>query len=89
MLPASRLFYVQDEQYVTGAWMRRSDDVQDEQYVTGAWMRRSDDVQDERVVFCSCKNDTSASLGGRMSLTHGRMDTQSIRCAHGAGSAQE
>jgi hypothetical protein len=52
MLPASRLFYVQDEQYVTGAWMRRSDD-----------------VQDERVVFCSCKNDTSASLGGRMSLT--------------------
>ena len=50
----SSLFYVQDERYVTGAWMRRSDDVQDEWYVTGAWMRRSDDVQDERVAFlCS------------------------------------
>jgi hypothetical protein len=48
MLPASRLFYVQDERYVTDAWMRRSDDVQDERYVTDAWMRRSDDVQDER-----------------------------------------
>jgi hypothetical protein len=40
-------FYVQDEQYVTHAWMRKSDDVQDEQYVTHAWMRKSDDVQDD------------------------------------------
>gem|GEM_PF-2692033 len=59
MLPATRLFYVQDERYVTDAWMRKSDDVQDERYVTDAWMRRSDDVQDERAVFmlldnCSC-----------------------------------
>jgi hypothetical protein len=51
MLLASRLFYVQDERYVMGAWMRRSDDVQDERYVMGAWMRRSDDVQDEWAVF--------------------------------------
>jgi hypothetical protein len=43
----SSLFYVQDERYVTGAWMRSSDDVQDERYVTGAWMRSSDDVQNE------------------------------------------
>jgi hypothetical protein len=29
----SLLFYVQDERYVTGAWMRRIDDVQDERVV--------------------------------------------------------
>ena len=33
MLLVSRLFYVQDERYVTDAWMRKSDDVQDEQAV--------------------------------------------------------
>ena len=26
-------FYVQDEQYVTHAWMRKSDDVQDESFL--------------------------------------------------------
>ena len=33
MLLVSRLFYVQDERYVTDAWMRKSDGVQDEQAV--------------------------------------------------------
>ena len=41
----SPLFYVQDERYVTGAWMRRSDDVQDERYGVGAWVHRNADVQ--------------------------------------------
>jgi hypothetical protein len=71
MFTASRLFYVQDERYVTSAWMRRSDDVQDERYVTSAWMRRSDDVQDDGPFLCSCKNGTSAIHGGRMSRAHG------------------
>jgi hypothetical protein len=51
MLLVSRLFYVQDERYVTDAWMRKSDGVQDERYVTDAWMRKSDGVQDEQAVF--------------------------------------
>jgi hypothetical protein len=45
MMPRFGLFYVQDELYAAGAWMRRSGDVQDELYAAGAWMRRSGDVQ--------------------------------------------
>jgi hypothetical protein len=45
--------HVQDERYVTDAWMRKSDHVQDERYVTEPWMRKSDHVQDEHVIACS------------------------------------
>jgi len=30
----SGLFYIQDEWYVAGAWMHRSDDIQDEWYAS-------------------------------------------------------
>jgi hypothetical protein len=65
-----RQFYVQDERYAAGAWMRRSGDVQDERYAAGAWipkafatltgqaLRRNDDVQDERVVNCLYRDDS-------------------------------